>query len=121
MSAPGDPSFEQLLTLWEQDARNLASFSRPQQRLMERIVDALVAELTRRVGSKFTADELAGFYMQGTEWCFDIAAATAPANPECWDMPTLVGAAFRRFLQRAMDFGGGRRRLEESESDGSQP
>ncbi len=57
---------------------------------MERVVDALVDELRRRLGGPFTSDELARLYVeQGTDWAFDIATRVAPRTPEAWDMTTV--------------------------------
>ncbi len=81
---------------------------------MERVVDALVDELRRRLGGPFTSDELARLYVeQGTDWAFDIATRVAPRTPEAWDMATVANAAFARYLREAVDYGGGRRKVED--------
>ena len=77
----------------------------------------LVNELRRRAGSKFTTDELADFYLEGTDWAFEVARATAPYMPEAWDLPVLVGTAFARYVNNAQDFGGGRRRGQADEDE----
>ena len=43
----------------------------------------------------------------------DIATLVAPGNPAAWDMSTVVGAAFARYVHEAVDYGGGRRILDE--------
>ena len=71
------------------------------------MVDELVVELRRRLGGPFTADELARLYIeQGTDWCFDVAIRVAPRDPAAWDLPTVAGAAFARYLREASDYGG---------------
>ena len=69
------------------------------------------AELRRRLGGAFTAEELAAFYDEGTGWCTDIAVAEAPDEPYAWDARIVADAAFARYLRTAADFAGGRRRI----------
>ena len=78
------------------------------------MTDELVDELRRRLGGPFTADELAALYgREGPVWAFDVALRTAPGNPAAWDMATVVGAAFARYLREASDYAGGRRIIED--------
>ncbi len=84
--------------------------------MLDRVVDEIVVELRRRLGSTFTADELAGLYERdGIDWCFDIATRVAPTAPEAWDLTTISGAAFARYVREASDYGGGRRIATEQE------
>jgi hypothetical protein len=102
--------FEQVLGLWEDGQRRLAAADPRVRPALERVTDAIVDELRRRLGGPFLADELARFYVEvGIDWCFDIAARTAPGTPEAWDLATVANAAFARYLREAGDFGGGRR------------
>lgn len=81
---------------------------------MERVTDAIVLELRRRLGGPFTTSELAALYdEQGTDWIFDIATRVAPHDPSAWDMPTVAGAAFARYVRQASDYAGGTRIREE--------
>jgi hypothetical protein len=81
---------------------------------MERVTDALVDQLRRRLGGSFTADELARLYVDGgTDWCFDLATRIAPMTPEAWDMATVANAAYGRYLREASDYAGGSRRIAE--------
>jgi hypothetical protein len=69
-----------------------------------------VVELRRRLGGPFTTDELAALYLeQGTDWCFAVATRVAPDTPAAWDMTTVAGAAFARYVRGASDYAGGRR------------
>jgi len=77
------------------------------------VVDGIHQELRRRVGGRFTTDELAAYYLsEGTDWCFEIAYTLAPSNPGAWDTETVAGAAFARHARSASDWGGGVRREE---------
>ena len=81
------------------------------------MVAEIVLELRRRLGGRFSVDELTAYYLDhGTDWCFEIAYRTAPATPDAWDMAMVAGAAFCRYVRRAADYGGGQRRGEDEES-----
>jgi hypothetical protein len=85
----------------------------PGERLaLDRVVDALVAELRRRIGTTFTVDELACLYDQGTDWCLETAQRIAPDEPWAWEMGIVADAAFYRTVRGALDYAGGRRRYE---------
>ena len=100
--------FDLLMALWEDGARRIAASEPAERRLLERVSDDIYLELRRRLGGKFTTDELAEFYLRaGTDWCFQIAYNSAPGNPEAWDTGVVAGAAFARYVRRAIDWGGG--------------
>jgi hypothetical protein len=108
--------FDQVLGLWEDGQRRLHALDPSERPAVERAVDAVVDELRRRLGGVFTAAELASHYLtRGTDWCFEVAMRAAPANPEAWDMTTVAGAAFARYLRAASDYGGGRRLRADGE------
>ncbi len=103
--------FDVLMGLWEDGARRIAQAEPSARRVLERVSDDIYLELRRRLGGKFTTDELAAFYLEeGTDWCFEIAYNSAPSTPEAWDTGTVAGAAFARYARRAIDWGGGVRR-----------
>jgi hypothetical protein len=105
---------EQLIGLWREGEQRLAQADPAQRPALERVRDEIVDELRRRLGGPFTANELARLYLRdGTEWCFEIARRVAPADPSAWDVPTVSGAAFARYLRSASDYAGGRRVVEE--------
>jgi hypothetical protein len=106
--------FEEVISLWREGQRRL-SVAEPRDRPgLERVTDALVDELRRRLGGPFTAEELAALYSrEGTDWAFDIATRAAPGDPAAWDMATVVGAAFARYVREASDYAGGRRIVDE--------
>jgi hypothetical protein len=106
--------FEDLIGLWEEGRRRLSEVDVADRGAVEAVVEAILQELRRRVGEDFGADDLARLYLQdGTDWCFELAARVAPANPAAWDMTTAAGAAFAQYVRRARDFGGGRRVSQE--------
>jgi hypothetical protein len=102
--------FDQLIGLWLDGQRRLSALQPADRPTADRVVDAIVDELRRRLGGPFTVQELADLYTeQGTDWCFEIAVRVAPRSPAAWDLTTVAGAAFARFARGASDFGGGRR------------
>jgi hypothetical protein len=102
--------FDEVIGLWREGERRLAEADPRDKPALERVTDEIVSELRRRVGSMFTTEELARFYGdEGTDWCFGIAVRTAPDNPEAWDLTTVAGAAFARYVREASDYAGGTR------------
>jgi hypothetical protein len=101
--------FDEAIGLWEEGVRRLNAAAPADRPALERVRDEIVTELRRRLGGPFTSTELADLYSCGTDWCFDIAVRTAPGVPEAWDVPTVAGAAFARYLRQASDYSGGRR------------
>ncbi len=102
-------SFELVAQEWRQGERRAAEIAPPQRAAVDHVVDALVAELRRRLGSTFTVDELVELYDRGTSWCLDVAYAIAPEAPWAWDPRTTADAAFARYVREAQDYAGGRR------------
>ena len=102
-------SYETAVQQWRAGERRLQGASGAERRVLDRVVDAIVDELRRRLGGKFTADELADLYDRGTAWCLDIAVSVAPDDPYAWEADTVADAAFARYLREAADYAGGRR------------
>jgi hypothetical protein len=102
-------SFETAWPQWQEGLRRLAEAPPDEQRMLERVTTAILAELRRRLGGAFTTEELAALYEQGTDWAVDVAVATAPDEPYAWDVRTVADAAFGRYVRSATDFAGGRR------------
>lgn len=101
---------DEVIGLWREGQRRLARAEPAERPALERVTDELVLELRRRLGGPFTTDELARLYLeQGTDWCFAIATRVAPGTPAAWDLTTVAGAAFSRYVREASDYGGGRR------------
>jgi hypothetical protein len=79
---------------WEQGARRLRETD---TREAQRRANLVLNELRRRLGSRFTAQELADFYGEGTGWADELAGM------ESW----IVDAAFHRYLREAQNYAGG--------------
>jgi hypothetical protein len=112
MAASPDP-FETAAYQWKEGERRMRDAPSDQRRILDRIVTRIVAELRRRLGGRFRAQELVDLYDRGTTWCMDIAATAAPDDPWAWDPRVVVDAAFARYLREAEDYAGGRRTLED--------
>jgi hypothetical protein len=97
--------FEDARLLWREGDIRLAAADPADRPALDRVTDAIVAELRRRLGGPFTKQELADLYgAQGTDWCFDIATRVAPGTPAAWDLTTVAGAAFGRYVRQASDY-----------------
>jgi hypothetical protein len=104
-------SFETALYQWQQGERRLQASSIERTALLERVTDALVAELRRRLGGRFAAQELVELYDAGTAWCLQAAMRVAPHDPWAWEAGIVIDAAFGRYLREAADYAGGRREV----------
>ena len=104
-------SFENAIYQWQQGERRLGAAPLERRALLERVIDTLVAELRRRLGGRFSADELVELYDRGTDWCLQVAMKVAPADPWAWEAGIVADAAFARYLREASDYAGGRREL----------
>jgi hypothetical protein len=98
---------------WKDGERRLRDAPPELRRTLERVVNAVVAELRRRLGSRFVADELVALYDEGTTWVIEVASRLAPDEPDAWDPRVTADAAFARYLREASDYAGGQRILEE--------
>jgi hypothetical protein len=93
---------------WRQGERRLSQASPERSLLLQRITDTLVVELRKRLGGRFTAEELGELYARGTSWCLQLAMDIAPDDPWAWDSRIVIDAAFARYLREAADYAGGR-------------
>jgi hypothetical protein len=107
-------SYETANYQWQQGERRLRGAPAARRAVLERVTDALVAELRRRLGGRFSADELVALYERGTAWCLQTAMRLAPDDPWAWEAGVVVDAAFARYLREAADYAGGRRTLSEA-------
>jgi hypothetical protein len=107
-------SFENAIYQWQRGERRLNEASPERRPLLERVIAELVSELRRRLGGRFSAQELADLYAAGTGWCMRTAMTAAPDDPWAWDSSIVVDAAFGRYLREASDYAGGRRALTEA-------
>jgi hypothetical protein len=107
------PGFENAIYQWQRGERRLKEAPSERTRTLERVTTALVAELRRRLGGRFSCEELVELYGASTAWCLQVAMATAPDDPWAWDAGVVVDAAFARYLREASDYAGGRRAVAE--------
>ena len=98
-------NFDEATSIWREGDFRLAGADPADRPILERVIDALVSELRRRLGGPFTRRELVELYEhQGTDWCLDVAIRAAPNTPAAWDLATVAGAAFSRYVREASDF-----------------
>ena len=82
---------------WEEGARRLRDLDDDRlRRRLEGRIEAIIAELRRRLGSRFSVEELADLYGEDS---------VAPGT-DTW----LVDAAFHRYVREAENFAGGKAR-----------
>jgi len=108
------PGFENAVYEWRRAERRLHDAPAESRPRLERVVEALVAELRRRLGGRFTSRELLELYASGTGWCIEVAMRMAPDDPLAWDAAIVADAAFSRYLREASDYAGGRLALSEA-------
>lgn len=101
--------FDTAADQWAAGLRRLEQAPVEQRATLERVTNRIEAELRRRLGGPFSSQELAALYDEGTSWCSDVAYASAPEQPEAWDLRVVADAAFARYLREATDYAGGRR------------
>jgi hypothetical protein len=99
-------SLDNALFQWREAERRLADTPEPAKADLERVVEALVDELRKRLGSSFVLDELADLYGEGTDWATELAARHAAGT----DAAAVVDAAFARYAREASNYAGGRAR-----------
>jgi hypothetical protein len=102
-------SYEIAAQQWSAGVRRLQAAAPDERRVLDAVVDAIVVELRRRLGGRFTVEELSELYDRGTAWCLDIAVKVAPDDPRAWEADTVCDAAFARYVREAADYAGGRR------------
>jgi hypothetical protein len=107
-------AFENAIYQWRRGERRLEAAPPERRSLLQRVTDALVAELRRRLGGRFSSAELAALYERDTTWCLPLAMKIAPEDPWAWDAGVVVDAAFARYLRDAADYAGGK--LEPAEA-----
>ncbi len=104
-------SFENAVYQWQQGERRLQAEPAERGPVLEHVTAVLVAELRRRLGGRFSSEELVELYGRGTAWCLQVAMKVAPEDPWAWEAGVVVDAAFGRYLREATDYAGGRRAL----------
>ncbi len=72
--------------------------------VLEAVVDAIMAELEKRIGQIFMTIELARLQDGSEAWCTRIAHEVAPEHPDAWELDIVQNAAFHRYARRASDY-----------------
>ncbi len=96
---------ENALFQWEAGIGLLRNLEREGALRGDQVTRPVREELRRRLGSTFSAGELADLYGSGTDWVLQLPGV----DPALSDLQDLVDAAFWLHLQNATDFAGGRR------------
>jgi len=96
---------EVAMSEWMDGQRRMAELDLPRSRraVLEAVVDEIVDELRRRIGSTFNLDELASAYEDAAAWCLDVAQRTT-GHTWAYDLAVVQDAAFARFARQALDF-----------------
>ena len=91
---------------WEDGHRRLLQAAReePQPERLLAQVDAIGAELRRRLGGVFTLRELADAYARAEQWSRDAVAEDAPAPGWPRTLEMVEAAAFHLYARGAQDY-----------------
>ena len=94
--------FDVLIGLWEEGQRRVADAEPAQRRVLERVVAEILLELRRRLGGKFTTDELAALLpARGHRLVLSRSPTrAAPSSPEAWDLGTVAAQRSRAMSGR---------------------
>jgi len=88
---------------WLQGPTRLAATKARERIACERVIEAVMAELRRRMGQDFSVDELAGCYANASDWFLPLALAASPRGGPAHDEAVTLDTAFARFMRRARD------------------
>ena len=91
---------------WDDGDRRVQSLRRDRKRYVEVLadVDAVVADLRRRVGQTFTLAELAAAYHDAERWARGLVQERAPTPGWPRDLATVLAAAFYAYQRGALDY-----------------
>lgn len=99
-----DPVVATARFAWDEGAARLNEPARPSLvTARRRIVSAVHDELRRRIGVTFTVRDLVGVYDDASSWYLDLAARTAPREPDAWDPAVTLDGAFSSYSRSATD------------------
>jgi hypothetical protein len=90
---------------WEEGERRLRESETPRRAALERAAAMVLDELRRRLGSRFTLEELSDLYAGSSDWASEVARRAFAGTESSW----IVDAAFARYAREASDHGGGAR------------
>ena len=90
---------------WQDGARRLQATSGTMRMWCFAVVDAVHAELKRRLGRTFTVADLAAAHRDAADWFLPLAAEVAPRYPEAHDPAIALDGAFALYMRGATDAG----------------
>lgn len=104
--AEPETAIEYARSRWEEGELRIQRIAAdsPKRDTLEEVVDAIMAELERRIGQIFATLELATLQDSSEPWCTSIAHEVAPESPFAWELDTVQNAAFHRYSRRASDY-----------------
>jgi anti-sigma factor RsiW len=103
---PVDAAVENARQEWEESSRRLEAQARDQahhERLL-RQVEAVSAELRRRIGETFTLAELVDVYTGADDWSREAVAQTSPPPGWTSTVAFVAGTAFHDYARGAVDY-----------------
>ena len=100
-------ALENALFQWEEGERRLREADRGRRAALERAAGAVLVELRRRLGSRFSLAELSDLYAGSSDWASEVARTAFAGTESSW----VVDAAFARYAREAADYHGGGRPL----------
>jgi hypothetical protein len=91
---------------WEDGYRRLLEQTRetPSRERLHAQVDAVLAELRRRVGGVFTLKELAAAYAEADRWSRPAVAESAPTPGWAQTLSVVEASAFHLYARGAQDY-----------------
>ena len=98
-------AIENALFQWEEGERRVREVDGPRRAPLERAAGLVLDELRRRLGSRFTLEELSDLYAGSADWASEVARRAFAGTESPW----VVDAAFARYAREATDYGGGAR------------
>jgi hypothetical protein len=103
---PGESAVEIARREWEESSRRLEAEAADPTRYRQLLdqVDAVSAELRRRIGQTFTLAELVDEYARAERWSRDAVQAAAPTAGWPRTLSVVEGAAFHAYARGATDY-----------------
>lgn len=90
---------------WQDGARRLAATTGATRTWCFAVVEAVHAELQRRLGRSFTVVDLAAVHRDASEWFLPLAIRVAPRHRQAHDPSVALDGAFAMYMRRAVDAG----------------
>lgn len=90
---------------WQDGERRLAATSGRTRLACFAVVDAVHAELNRRLGRSFTMRELAAAHRAASDWFLPLAFEVAPRDAQAHDPAIALDGAFALYMRNATDAG----------------